>query len=78
MSHWIMNAIISGVFPVLAARSKVAPFVLFSGAMALQFLIVLVVYPETKGVSLEAMEERVESIAPWPSGIAASDDYKEV
>jgi len=44
----------------------------------LKFLIVLVVYPETKGVSLEAMEERVESIAPWPSGITASDDYKEV
>jgi SP family arabinose:H+ symporter-like MFS transporter len=55
-THWIMNAIISGVFPVMAARSGAIPFVFFAAMMALQFVIVLKMYPETKGVSLEDME----------------------
>jgi hypothetical protein len=38
---------------VLAASSNAYPFFFFAGMMALQFLIVLFVYPETKGVSLE-------------------------
>jgi sugar porter (SP) family MFS transporter len=55
-THWIMNAMISAVFPVMAARSGSIPFVFFAAMMALQFVIVLKIYPETKGVSLEAME----------------------
>jgi hypothetical protein len=58
-THWIMNAMISAVFPVLAARSGSIPFVFFAGMMALQFLIVLKFYPETKGVTLEAMEQHL-------------------
>lgn len=55
-THWIMNAVISGVFPVMAARSGAIPFVFFAAMMALQFVVVLKMYPETKGVSLEEME----------------------
>src|SRR5437764_5448401 len=55
-THWIMNALISGVFPVMAARSGAIPFVFFAGMMALQFVVVLKTYAETKGVSLEEME----------------------
>ena len=55
-THWIMNAMISAVFPVMAARSGAIPFVFFAVMMALQFVIVLKIYPETKGLSLEAME----------------------
>jgi len=44
------------VFPVMAARSGAIPFVFFAVMMALQFVIVLKIYPETKGLSLEAME----------------------
>lgn len=55
-THWFMNALISGIFPVMAARSGAAPFVFFALMMALQFVVVLKLYPETAGVSLESME----------------------
>jgi len=58
-SHWLMNALISGVFPLLAAASGGYPFVFFSIMMGLQFLVVLFVYPETKGVSLEQMQKKL-------------------
>jgi len=55
-SHWIMNAIIAGVFPLIAARSQAAPFAFFAAMMLLQFIVVLLLYPETKGHSLEAIQ----------------------
>jgi sugar porter (SP) family MFS transporter len=55
-SHWIMNAIIAGTFPLIAARSQAAPFVFFAAMMLVQFFVVLTVYPETKGSSLEAIQ----------------------
>jgi MFS transporter, SP family, arabinose:H+ symporter len=58
-THWIMNALISGTFPLLAASSGGYPFVFFSIMMVVQFFVVLFVYPETKGVSLEDMQKRL-------------------
>ncbi len=58
-SHWFMNALISGVFPLMAASSGAYPFVFFSAMMALQFFVVLFVYPETKGVTLEEMQKKM-------------------
>lgn len=58
-THWIMNALISLLFPVVAASSKAAPFAFFSAMMVLQFLVVFFVYPETKGISLEEMERKL-------------------
>ena len=58
-THWFMNAVISGVFPVMAARSGAVPFVVFAIMMVAQFFVVLAFYPETKGVSLEEMEHRI-------------------
>ncbi len=58
-THWIMNAIISGVFPVLAARSGAVPFLFFSAMMVAQFFVVLWIYPETKGVSLEELQKKL-------------------
>jgi sugar porter (SP) family MFS transporter len=58
-SHWFMNALISGIFPRMAASSGGYPFVFFSVMMVLQFFVVLLVYPETKGVSLEDMEKKL-------------------
>jgi hypothetical protein len=56
-----MNALISWAFPIIAARSRAIPFVFFSAMMVLQFLVVLTVYPETKGVSLEDLEKQLEA-----------------
>ena len=58
-SHWVMNALISGVFPMMAASSGGYPFVFFSAMMVLQFLVVLLVYPETKGITLEGMQKKL-------------------
>jgi len=58
-THWIMNAAISGVFPVLAAKSGGIPFLFFAAMMVLQFVVVLTTYPETKGYSLEEMQKKL-------------------
>jgi len=54
-----MNALISWSFPALAAKSKSIPFVFFATMMVLQFVVVFVAYPETKGVSLEEMQKKL-------------------
>lgn len=60
-THWIMNAIISGIFPVMAATSGAIPFAFFAAMMVVQFFVVLLLYPETSGVTLEQMQFRLES-----------------
>ena len=59
-SHWLMNGIISLTFPLLAASSGAYPFVFFSVMMVVQFFVVLFVYPETKGLTLEEMQKEME------------------
>jgi sugar porter (SP) family MFS transporter len=58
-SHWFMNALISGLFPLVAASSGGYPFAFFSAMMVLQFFVVLLVYPETKNLSLEEMQRKL-------------------
>jgi MFS family permease len=58
-THWAINGAIAWQFPVLAARSKSAPFVLFAAMMVVQFVVVLTMYPETKGMALEEMEREL-------------------
>ena len=58
-SHWIMNAIVSLIFPVLFALSPGTPFVVFACMMVVQFFVVLFFYPETKGYTLEEMQHRL-------------------
>jgi MFS transporter, SP family, arabinose:H+ symporter len=58
-SHWFMNALISAIFPLMAASSGAYPFVFFSVMMVLQFFVVLFVYPETKGRTLEEMQKEL-------------------
>jgi SP family arabinose:H+ symporter-like MFS transporter len=55
-SHWIMNAIIASIFPIIAAKSHALPFVFFAAMMAVQFFVVLFIYPETKQRSLEQIQ----------------------
>jgi sugar porter (SP) family MFS transporter len=58
-THWFMNALIAWTFPQIAKSSGAAPFMLFSAMMALQFFVVLFVFPETKGLSLEQMQKKL-------------------
>jgi SP family arabinose:H+ symporter-like MFS transporter len=57
---WVMNGLISFVFPPLAARSASLPFVVFAVVMALQFVVTFLVFPETKGLSLEKLQQNLE------------------
>ena len=58
-SHWLMNAIISLGFPVVAAKSGGYPFAFFAAMMVVQFFVVLFFYPETKGMSLEELQKKL-------------------
>jgi SP family arabinose:H+ symporter-like MFS transporter len=58
-SHWVMNALLSLAFPVVARHSGGAPFVFFAAMMVVQFFTVLFFYPETKGVTLEQLQRKL-------------------
>ena len=58
-THWLMAGIISLGFPAVAAQSGGYPFVFFSIMMVAQFVVVLLWYPETKGITLEEMQKRL-------------------
>jgi MFS transporter, SP family, arabinose:H+ symporter len=59
-THWFMNAVIATLFPLVAHVSKGAPFVFFAVMMAVQFVVVLLYFPETKQVALEDMQAAIE------------------
>jgi sugar porter (SP) family MFS transporter len=59
-THWFMTAVLSWIFPLLSAHSAATPFAFFSFMMAIQFFVVLFVFPETKGITLENMQKKLE------------------
>lgn len=61
-THWAMAALISLGFPTVARWSKPLPFVFFMAITILQFFVVLLVYPETKGVSLEKIQKELSVV----------------
>jgi sugar porter (SP) family MFS transporter len=59
-SHWIMNTCIALVFPLVAAQmGRGTPFIFFAAMTALQFIVVLLTYPETKGQTLEDLQRKL-------------------
>ncbi len=59
-THWVLAAIITSAFPFFAARFGAAPlFLFFAGMMVVQFIWVITKMPETKGVALELLEEKL-------------------
>jgi hypothetical protein len=55
-----MNTIIALEFPVLVvSMGRSAPFTFFAVMTAIQFLVVLLFYPETKGQTLEQLQRRL-------------------
>jgi sugar porter (SP) family MFS transporter len=59
-SHWFMNTAIQLAFPMVVAQiGRSAPFTFFAVMTGIQFLVVLFVYPETKGQTLEALQRRL-------------------
>ena len=60
LTHWVMAAIITFCFPALTEwLGGGYTFLLFAGFMVLQLIYVLRMMPETKGTSLENMEQTI-------------------
>lgn len=59
-SHWIMNTLIALSFPVVVhSFNRETPFVFFAVMTVVQFLVVLLAFPETKGQTLEELQRRL-------------------
>ncbi|MCW1926506.1 sugar porter family MFS transporter [Luteolibacter arcticus] len=59
-THWVFAAALTTVFPLMMA--KLAPgtvFLFFTGMMVLQLIWVKLMVPETKGVPLEEMQQKL-------------------
>jgi MFS family permease len=63
-THWGMNAIIGQAFPMIAIYTQALPFAFFAACMVLQFFVVLALFPETRGVELESMDEALAGRSP--------------
>jgi len=65
-THWVFAAIITLITPIFLDGEKGIfkdnpwpIFVFFAGMMVLQLLFVLLMMPETKGISLEALSDKL-------------------
>lgn len=71
-SHWTMNAIIALEFPVVVNyMSTATPFWFFAVMTVVQFFVVLFIYPETKGATLEELQRRL--LRPQRAALASDD-----
>jgi sugar porter (SP) family MFS transporter len=60
-THWLANALISALFPIVAAVTTSLPFAFFAACTLLQLVVVWAWFPETKRVTLEHLSESMES-----------------
>jgi MFS transporter, SP family, xylose:H+ symportor len=58
-THWFMAAGISWTFPLFAEKSGGHIFAFYAVMMVLQLLWVLMIMPETKGISLEKIQKKL-------------------
>jgi len=59
-SHWLSDTIIALEFPVVVNYfHNATPFAFFAIMTVIQFFVVLFVYPETKGQTLEDLQRRL-------------------
>jgi SP family xylose:H+ symportor-like MFS transporter len=58
-THWFMAALISWTFPVIAEQSGGHAFAFYSLCMVGQLLWVILVMPETKGITLEEIQKKL-------------------
>jgi sugar porter (SP) family MFS transporter len=60
-AHWVTNAIIAQLFPIMSRSNKSLPFIIFAVLTVTQFVVVFFIYPETKGYSLEQMQHHLRA-----------------
>ena len=63
-THWGMNAHhCARRFRWSRAYTQALPFAFFAACMVVQFFVVLAIFPETRGVELEKMDQALEQKA---------------
>ena len=72
-THWFMAAVVSWTFPVLAQASGGHAFAFFAAMMLLQALFAWRIMPETKGLSLEALQHKLHLDAGAPPPVTVPD-----
>lgn len=60
-THWLTNAGLTTLFPVIAVYSAAGPFIFFSCMMVVQLIVVIQFFPETKGFTLEELQAKLET-----------------
>jgi sugar porter (SP) family MFS transporter len=58
-THWVMAALISQTFPIIAARAGWLTFAFYALCSVGQLVWVLTTMPETKGISLESIQKKL-------------------
>ncbi len=58
-ANWVIDAIVSGLFPIVAVHYVALPFYFFAVMMIVELMFVIFIYPETKGLSLEEMQRKM-------------------
>ncbi len=60
-THWLTCASLANFFPIVAQHSAAGPFIFFASMMVLQFFVVIRFFPETKGFTLEELQQQLET-----------------
>ena len=60
-THWVVCASLATGFPYVAHLSASGPFIFFAAMMVLQLIVVIKFFPETKGFTLEQLQEQLET-----------------
>ena len=60
-THWVACASLANLFPIVAQHSAAGPFIFFATMMVLQFFVVIRFFPETKGYTLEQLQQQLET-----------------
>jgi hypothetical protein len=59
LALWISNGLVAAVYPRIAARAGQIPFLFFAAMMIVQLLLTLFYFPETRGMSLESVADKI-------------------
>lgn len=69
--HWVTNAFVVLMFPAVISRFGEKVFVGLAVLMVLQFLVILLFYPETKGKMFESLSLNEDAASRSPHTLAA-------
>jgi sugar porter (SP) family MFS transporter len=61
-THWFACATMANLFPIVLVHSPSGPYFFCSAMMVVQFIVVARFFPETRGYTLEQLQEKLETV----------------